>query len=582
MIEVDALTKRYGSTTAVDGLTFAAQPGMVTGFLGPNGAGKSTTMRVVVGLERPTSGTATVDGRRFADLPAPLHEVGRHARRPLRAPGPHGVQAPAGDGADARHRQGPGAATSWRRPAWSRRRTAARARSPSAWASGSASRGRCSAIPRRSSSTSRSTAWTPTACCGCGTWCASWPAQGRTVLLSSHLMHELALCADRVVIIGRGRLLADASVQEIVDRSERAGTVRVRTTDPEPLARALVAAGAQVTPQEGGVLQVRGASVDDVGAAARRCGVTVLELGTESGSLEEAYLQLTGDAVEYRGRCAMSTTFLRRSTVSRVDQAHLAALPVVGRRRDGGGGRVPHLPERAGVLGRPRVRAARLADHRPGAGPDRAAGARGPGRCGGVPHGRVPDDVHHRPAPVDGARRADRRRGWPSRWASACWWRSASVLGILPAAASRGIAVDLGADDTPGVLVGTVLLVVGLALFGLAVGMLLRRTVPALVTALFLVLILPVVLMPGDRPPGGRRATRRRWRPPRPGRRRSPAPLGALLPGNAGQLMTMPASSGPMDGAPDLGPVGGGLVLAAWIVVLLVAVAVRLRVRDVR
>ena len=121
------------------------------------------------------------------------------------------------------------------------------------------------------------------------------------MFLSSHLMHELALCADRVVIIGQGRLLADAPVTEIVERSARAGTVRVRTSDPERLARALLDLGADVEPQAGGVLQVRGTTVDEVGAAAGRCGATVLELATDGGSLEDAYLELTAGAVQYLG-----------------------------------------------------------------------------------------------------------------------------------------------------------------------------------------------------------------------------------------------------------------------------------------
>lgn len=158
---------------------------------------------------------------------------------------------------------------------------------------------------------------------------------------------------------------------------------------------------------------------------------------------------------------------------------------------------------------------------------------------------------------------------------------AASVVGILPAAASRGIAVDLTAGDAPGLVLGMVLLVVGLALFGLAVGELLRRTVPAMVTALFLVLILPIVVMVATDPLVGG-ADPATMGPADPGSTTVGGTVGVLLPGTAGQLMTLPASAGPVDGAPDLGPVGGGLALAAWIVVVLVAAAVRLRARDVR
>ncbi|WP_240696485.1 hypothetical protein [Cellulomonas sp. HD19AZ1] len=155
---------------------------------------------------------------------------------------------------------------------------------------------------------------------------------------------------------------------------------------------------------------------------------------------------------------------------------------------------------------------------------------------------------------------------------------AASVVGILPPAARRGIEVDLWAGETPGVMLGMGLFVVGLTLLGLAIGVLLRRTVPAMVTTLVVALVLPVLLtMVGP--------------PPLPA---DPAVLepvaqvtvgGTLMvlsPGGAAQLMTFPASSGPMEGGPDIGPVGGGLVLAAWVLVLLVAAALRLRLRDVR
>lgn len=152
---------------------------------------------------------------------------------------------------------------------------------------------------------------------------------------------------------------------------------------------------------------------------------------------------------------------------------------------------------------------------------------------------------------------------------------AACVVGVMPAAASRDLPLDLMAGDTPGVMRGTVLFVVGMALLGLAIGALLRRTVPAVVTSLVVVLVLPIVLMmvadPGVDPQG--------------------VPLtdvtvtgvlGTFTPGTAAQLMTMPASAGAMPGSPDLGPVGGGLVLGAWLLLLLVVAGVRLRTRDVR
>jgi len=299
MIEVEALTKRYGSTTAVDGLTFAARPGTVTGFLGPNGAGKSTTMRVVVGLERATSGATRVDGRRYADLPAPLHAVGvmldARSVHPGRTAYKH-LLAMAQTHGIGKARVREVIAQTGLEPAAQRR--------AGTFSLGMGQRlgiaGALLGDPATLILDEPVNGLDPDGVLWIRRLVRELAAEGRTVLLSSHLMYELALCADRVVIIGRGRLLADASVQEIVDRSERAGTVRVRTTDPETLARELLALGAQVVPQTGGALEVTGTTVDDVGAAARRCGATVLELGTQTGSLEEAYLQLTGDAVEYR------------------------------------------------------------------------------------------------------------------------------------------------------------------------------------------------------------------------------------------------------------------------------------------
>ncbi|WP_299038947.1 ABC transporter ATP-binding protein [uncultured Pseudokineococcus sp.] len=299
MIEVEALTKRYGRAAAVDGLTFTARPGTVTGFLGPNGAGKSTTMRVVVGLERPTSGTARVDGRRYADLPAPMRAVGvmldARSVHPGRTAHKH-LLAMAQTHGIGRARVREVLEQTGLEPVAHRR--------AGTFSLGMGQRlGIAGALLGDAATLVLDepvNGLDPDGVLWVRRLVRELAAEGRTVLLSSHLMHELALCADRVVVIGRGRLLADAPVQEVVARSERAGVVRVRTSDPQPLARELLAAGADVAPQEGGALHVRGATVDDVGTAARRCGATVLELGAESGTLEEAYLQLTRDAVEYR------------------------------------------------------------------------------------------------------------------------------------------------------------------------------------------------------------------------------------------------------------------------------------------
>jgi len=303
MIQVEALTKRYGTTTAVNELSFTARPGTVTGFLGPNGAGKSTTMRMIVGLERPTSGSATVAGKKYADLTAPLHAVGvmldARSVHPGRTAFRHLL-------AHART-HGIGKARVDEVIAMTGLESVAKRRAGT-FSLGMGQRlGIATALlgdPATLILDEPVNGLDPDGVLWVRRLVRDLAADGRTVLLSSHLMHELALCADRVVIIGRGRLLADATVQEIVDRSEKAGVVRVRSTHPEHLANALRALCVEVLPPDPGgapgELRVRGASVDQVGAAAGRCGTTVLELATENASLEDAYLQLTADSVEYQ------------------------------------------------------------------------------------------------------------------------------------------------------------------------------------------------------------------------------------------------------------------------------------------
>ncbi|WP_432545336.1 ATP-binding cassette domain-containing protein [Kineococcus sp. SYSU DK004] len=299
MITAEALTKRYGTTTAVDGLSFTARPGAVTGFLGPNGAGKSTTMRMVLGLERPTSGSVTVDGQRYADLPAPLRTVGAlldaRSVHPGRTASCHLLALARTHGIPRSRVDEVIGLTGLETVAGKRVRT---------FSLGMGQRlGIAAALLG-----DPGTLVLDEPVNGLDADGVLWvrqlvrdlAAEGRTVFLSSHLMHELALCADRVVVVGRGRLLADATVPELLERSRGAGLVRVRTTDPGVLAQALTRAGADVAAQPDGSLHVRGASAEEVGAAAGRVGVTVLELAAETGSLEAAYLELTSGSVEHR------------------------------------------------------------------------------------------------------------------------------------------------------------------------------------------------------------------------------------------------------------------------------------------
>ena len=299
MIEAQALSKRYGPTTAVDGLSFTALPGTVTGFLGPNGAGKSTTMRLVLGLERPTAGTVTVDGRRYADLEAPLRTIGAmldaRSMHPGRTAFRH-LLALAKTHGIPRSRVDEVIGMTGLESVAGRR--------VKGFSLGMGQRlGIATALlgdPGTLMLDEPVNGLDPDGVLWVRGLVRDLAAEGRTVFLSSHLMHELALCADRVVIIGRGRLLADASMQEILHQSERAGLVRVRTTGPDVLAQALLRHGADVVAQQDGVLHVRGMSLEEVGATAGRAGATVLELAAESGSLEDAYLRLTADSVQYQ------------------------------------------------------------------------------------------------------------------------------------------------------------------------------------------------------------------------------------------------------------------------------------------
>lgn len=297
MIEARSLTKRYGSTTAVDDVTFTVQPGKVTGFLGPNGAGKSTTMRMVVGLDRPTRGTVTVNGKRYAEHRAPLHEVGtlldakavhtgRSAYNHLRA------QA-------ATHRIGKARVdeviglTGLETVAGKR---------VGGFSLGMGQRlGIAAALlgdPQTLILDEPVNGLDPEGVKWVRNLVRYLASEGRTVFLSSHLMSEMALTADHLIVVGRGRVIADAPVAEIVARAE-GGTVRVRSPQHERLESLLRSDGAQVTSPDTGVLEVVGRTAAEIGDAAAAAGLPLHELTPLNGSLEDAYMQLTADDVEY-------------------------------------------------------------------------------------------------------------------------------------------------------------------------------------------------------------------------------------------------------------------------------------------
>ncbi|RVU23831.1 ATP-binding cassette domain-containing protein [Streptomyces antnestii] len=296
-IDVQELTKEYGTTRAVDRLTFSVRPGRVTGFLGPNGAGKSTTMRLVLGLDRPTSGTATLGGRPYATLDEPLREVGAL----LDAQAAHGsrtardhllVLAAAGRipvrRVDEVLEQAGIAAVARRRV-----RT---------FSLGMRQRlGIAAALlgdPAVVMLDEPSNGLDPEGIIWIRELMRGLAREGRTVLVSSHLMNETATFADHLVVLGRGRLLADTPMRDFIEaHSER--RVRIRTTDPARLRALLAARGHEAVAAGDGRWRVGGARAEDIGALAAAHGVPLLELADEQASLEQAYLALTADDTEF-------------------------------------------------------------------------------------------------------------------------------------------------------------------------------------------------------------------------------------------------------------------------------------------
>ena len=298
MIKAQGLTKRYGDKTAVDDLSFSVQPGIVTGFLGPNGAGKSTTMRMIVGLDAPSAGDVTVNGRHYADLRAPLHEVGvllearathtgRSARNHLRA-----LAATTGIG--QRRVDEVIDLVGLREVAGKRAGN---------FSLGMGQRlGIASALlgdPATVMLDEPVNGLDPEGILWIRHLLKDLAAEGRTVFVSSHLMSEMALTADHLIVVGRGRLIRDVSVAEFI-ASASAGSVHVRSPQAAQLRDVLLRDGVTVSSSAAGEFDVTGLSSDEIGVAAASAGITLFELAPVKASLEEAFMELTKDAVEYR------------------------------------------------------------------------------------------------------------------------------------------------------------------------------------------------------------------------------------------------------------------------------------------
>jgi ABC-2 type transport system ATP-binding protein len=297
-IEAHNLTKYYGTTTAVDDLSFTVKPGLVTGFLGPNGAGKTTTMRMILGLDAPSRGRVTVGGKQYRDLPAPLREVGAlidaHAVHPQRTAFNH-LLSLAQSNAIPRTRVDEVLGIVGLESAAGRR--------VGGFSLGMSQRlGIAAALlgdPPVLMFDEPVNGLDPEGIVWIRHLMRSFAAEGRTVLVSSHLMNEMALTADHLIVIGQGKLLRDEGVTEFVESSSDQW-VRVRADDLDALAAALTGAGARVKTGPDASLEVTGMTSMAIGRLAASTGAVLFELAPQRASLEEAFMELTHDSVEFQ------------------------------------------------------------------------------------------------------------------------------------------------------------------------------------------------------------------------------------------------------------------------------------------
>jgi ABC-2 type transport system ATP-binding protein len=297
VIEARELTKDYGDTRAVDGLSFTIKPGIVTGFLGPNGSGKSTTMRLILGLDAPTGGDVTVNGKHYRDHTSPLHEVGallearsvhtgRSAQNHLLALAhTHGIpRRRVGELIDLVGLHDVG------------RRRAGK------FSLGMGQRlGVAAALlgdPATLLLDEPANGLDPEGIHWIRNLLRSLAAEGRTVFVSSHVMSEMSQTADHLIVIGRGRLIADSSVEEFVRRASRK-VVRVRSPQATKLRELVLGDGVSVESLEPGLLEVSGLASEEVGKVAAAHGVVLYELTPQQASLEEAFMEMTKDEVQF-------------------------------------------------------------------------------------------------------------------------------------------------------------------------------------------------------------------------------------------------------------------------------------------
>ncbi len=297
MIKAEHLTKRFGDTIAVNDLSFEVAPGCVTGFLGPNGAGKTTTMRMILGLDAPTQGTVTVNGKRYANHRFPLHEVGAL----LDAKALHGGRTAFNHLLVLAKTNGIG-----------RARvdevldivglTDVAGKRAGTFSLGMGQRlgiaGALLGDPGILMFDEPVNGLDPEGILWIRTFLRSLADEGRTVFISSHLMNEMAMTASRLIVVGRGKLIADATVDEVVSRGQH--WVRVRSPRIDELVPQLIAAGGTVNENDG-AHDIRGLSAAQVGDLAAATGIALHELTEQRASLEDVFFEMTEDSVEYHG-----------------------------------------------------------------------------------------------------------------------------------------------------------------------------------------------------------------------------------------------------------------------------------------
>ncbi|MFE5081219.1 ABC transporter ATP-binding protein [Streptomyces mirabilis] len=298
MIEAHQLTKRYGEKTAVDRLDFVVRPGTVTGFLGPNGAGKSTTMRMIVGLDAPSGGSVTVNGKHYAEHTAPLQEVGAlleaKSIHPGRSAFDHLMAQAYTHGIPRRRVAEVIELTGLQSVAKKR---------AGAFSLGMGQRlGIAAALlgdPATIMLDEPVNGLDPEGVLWIRNLLTGLAADGRTVFVSSHLMSEMALVADHLIVVGRGRLLADTTVQDLVQQAG-GDTVTVASDQSARLREVLAGPGVEITGEVGSEeLHVTGLSARAIGLKAAEHGIPLFELSSRTVSLEQAFMDLTRDAVEY-------------------------------------------------------------------------------------------------------------------------------------------------------------------------------------------------------------------------------------------------------------------------------------------